>query len=141
MVKVTQFLFLISVAVSARAADETTARLARAAAVFAKLTTAIHEIRPEQISADCIAVVPGFKKGVALVGVEFGRGFTSCRTDAGRSAPGAIAFETGSEGIQLGAEDIDIVIPSMDRSRRPKLLSDRFAIDPLAIYFIKGNRG
>ena len=63
-----------------------------------------------------------------VVGVGFGRGFISCRTDAGWSAPGAIAFETGSLGVQLGAEEIDIVILSMDRSRRPKLLSDRFAI-------------
>jgi lipid-binding SYLF domain-containing protein len=130
MVKVTQFLFLISaVALSARAADETTERLDRAAAVFAKLTAASHGIRAEQInSADCIAVVPGFKKGAAVVGVGFGRGFISCRTGAGWSAPGAIALETGSLGVQLGAEEIDIVILSMDRSRRPKLLSDRFAI-------------
>jgi hypothetical protein len=52
MVKVTQFLFLISaVALSARSADETTARLDRAAAVFAKLTTATHGIRSEQIDS------------------------------------------------------------------------------------------
>ena len=130
MVKVTKFLFLISgVVLRAIAADETTARLDKAAAVFAKLTTAPHGIRPEQIdSADCIAVVPGFKKGAAVVGIGFGRGFISCRTDTGWSAPGAIAFETGSLGVQLGAEEIDIVMLSMDRSRRPKLLSDRFSI-------------
>ena len=124
--KMTQFLFLISAAVlSARAADETTARLDRAASVFAKLTTTSHGIPPERInSADCIAVVPGFKKGAAVVGIGFGRGFISCRTDAGWSAPGAIALETGSLGVQLGAEEIDIVILSMDRSRRPKLLSE-----------------
>jgi lipid-binding SYLF domain-containing protein len=130
MIKVTPFLFLISaVALSARATDEATARLNRAAAVFAELTTASYGIRPEKIdSADRIAVVPGFKKGTAVVGVRFGRGFISCRTDAGWSTPGAIALETGSLGVQLGAEEIDIVILSMDRSRRPKLLSDRFAI-------------
>ena len=130
MTKTTKFLFLISaVALSASAADETAARLDRAMAVFAKLTTAPHGIRPEQIdSADCIAVVPGFKKGAAVVGVGFGRGFISCRTDAGWSAPGAIALESGSVGVQLGGEEIDIVILSMDKARRPKLLSDRFAI-------------
>jgi lipid-binding SYLF domain-containing protein len=130
MLKATQFLLLISaVAISAPAADETGARLDKATAAFAKLTSAPHGIRPEQIdSADCIAVVPGFKKGAAVVGVGFGRGFISCRADAGWSAPGAIALETGSLGVQLGAEEIDLVILSMDRSRRPKLLSDRFAI-------------
>jgi len=107
MAKMTKLLFLVTAAaLSARAADETGARLDRAAAVFAKLTTAPHGIRPEQIdSADCIAVVPGFKKGAAVVGVGFGRGFISCRTDARWSAPGAIAFETGSLGVQLGGSD------------------------------------
>ena len=130
MAKMTHFLFLVTAAaLSARAADETGDRLNRAVAVFAKLTVAPHGIRPEQIqSADCIAVVPGFKKGAAVVGVGFGRGFISCRTDAGWSAPGAIALETGGVGVQLGAEEMDIVILSMDGSRRPKLLSDRFAI-------------
>src|ERR1700722_1646320 len=130
MVKMTQFLVLITAAaLSARAADETGARLDRAAAVYAKLTAEEHGIRPGQIdSADCIAVGPGFKKGAAVVGIGFARGFISCRTDAGWSAPGAVAFETGSLGIQLGAEEIDIVILSMDKSRRAKLLSDRFAI-------------
>ena len=130
MEKMTKLFFFISaVALSTSAADQTGARLDKAAAVFAKLTTAPHGIRTEQIdSADCIAVVPGFKKGAAVVGVGFGREFVSCRTAAGWSAPGAIAFETGSLGVQSGAEEIDIVILSIDRSRRPKLLSGRFAI-------------
>jgi SH3 domain-containing YSC84-like protein 1 len=75
-----------------------------------------------------IAVIPGFKKGAAVVGVGFGRGFISCPTGSGWSAPGAIAFETGSLGVQLGGEEINIVILSLDKSRRPKLLSDRFTV-------------
>jgi len=130
MAKMTKFLFLISaVVLSARAADETTARLDRAAAVFAKLTTAPHGIRPEQIDfPDSIVVVSGFKKGAAVVAVGFWRGFISCCTDAAWSTPGAIVFETDDLGVQLGAEEIDILKLSMDRSRRPKLLSDRSAI-------------
>jgi hypothetical protein len=71
MVKVTQLMFLIGeVALSARAAGETEARLDRAAAVFATSTTAPHGIRPEQIdSADCIAVVPAFKKGAEKIDI------------------------------------------------------------------------
>jgi lipid-binding SYLF domain-containing protein len=91
MAKMTKFLFVITAAtLSTRAADETTARLDRAPAVFAKLSTAPDGIWPEQINfADCVALVPGYVKG---------------------------------------AGEIDIVILSMDRSRRPRLLSDRFAI-------------
>jgi hypothetical protein len=43
-------------------------------------------------------------------------------------SPRAIAFETSSLGVEMGADEIDIAILSMDRPRRPKLLSDRFAI-------------
>jgi lipid-binding SYLF domain-containing protein len=43
-------------------------------------------------------------------------------------APGAITLDSGSLGVQLGGEEINIVILSMDKSLRSKLLSDRFAI-------------
>ena len=57
-----------------------------------------------------------------------GRGFIACRNGGKWSAPGAITLESGSLGIQIGGEKIDIVILSMDKERRSKLLSDRFAI-------------
>ena len=69
-------LLTFALGISANAADETAARLTRAAAIFAKMTESGHGIRPDRIAnADCIAVIPGFKKGAAGVGVGFGRGF------------------------------------------------------------------
>src|SRR5580692_8832562 len=123
-------LFLtLALGITANAADETAARLNRAAAIFAKMTESQHGIRPDRIaSADCIAVIPGFKKGAAGVGVGFGRGFISCRKDGGWSAPAAISLETASVGVQLGGEEVDVVVISLDKSRRAKLLSDRFTI-------------
>jgi lipid-binding SYLF domain-containing protein len=53
--------------------------------------------------AGCIAVIPGFKKGAAGVGVGFGRGFISCRTNGGWSAPAAISLETASIGSDASA--------------------------------------
>jgi lipid-binding SYLF domain-containing protein len=44
------------------------------------------------------------------------------------SAPGAVTLEGGSLGVQVGGEDIDVVILSLDQGRRSKLLSDRFTI-------------
>jgi SH3 domain-containing YSC84-like protein 1 len=73
-------------------------------------------------------VIPGFKKGAAGVGVGFGRGFISCRKDGAWSAPAAVSLETTSLGVQLGGEAIDIVVLSLDKSHRAKLLSDRFTI-------------
>ncbi len=130
MGKTKHFLFLtIATVLSAAAADDTGARLHRAVAVLNTMTESGHGIRPDQIaSADCIAVIPGFKKGAAVVGVGYGRGFISCRNGSGWSAPGAITLESGSLGVQLGGEKIDIVILSFDKERRAKLLSERFTI-------------
>jgi SH3 domain-containing YSC84-like protein 1 len=122
-------LLTLAAAVTASAADETAVRLNKAATVFANMTESDHGIRPDRIaSADCIGVIPGFKKGAAGVGIGFGRGFISCRNDGGWSAPAAISLETASLGVQLGGEEIDIVILSLDKGRRSKLLSERFTI-------------
>jgi lipid-binding SYLF domain-containing protein len=113
----------------AAGADDTATRLERARNVFATLTKSGHDIRAEQLDrADCIAVIPGFKKGAVVVGVGYGRGFISCRNAGGWSAPAAIALESGSLGVQIGGEEMDLVILSLDSARRTKLLSDRFAI-------------
>jgi len=123
-------LFLtIATAFSVAAADDPSARLTKAAAVLDTMTQSEHGIRAEQLAnADCIAVIPGFKKGAAVVGVGYGRGFISCRNGSNWSAPGAITLESASLGVQLGGESIDLVVLSLDKERRSKLLSDRFTI-------------
>ncbi len=123
------FFLTVAAAVSATAADATTARLEKAATVLNTMTESKHGIQPDQLAgADCIAVIPGFKKGAAVVGVGYGRGFISCRNGSGWSAPGAVTLEGGSVGVQLGGEEINIVILSRDKQKRSSLLSDRFAI-------------
>jgi len=93
------------------------------------MTQSGHGIPADTLAkADCIAVIPGFKKGAAVVGVGYGRGFISCRNGGNWSAPGAVALESGSLGVQLGGERMDVVMLSMDNGKRSKLLSDRFAI-------------
>src|SRR5580658_7667914 len=123
------FFLMIATTLSAGAADDTAPRLGRAVAVLKTLTESGRGIRPEQIvGSDCIAVIPGFKKGAAVVGVGYGRGFISCRNGGNWSAPGGITLESGSLGVQVGGEAIDIVIISRDGERRSKLLSERFTI-------------
>jgi SH3 domain-containing YSC84-like protein 1 len=118
-----------AVALAAATGDETAERLKRASMVLNTLTHDHRGIRPGRIAdADCVIVIPGFKKGAAVIGVGYGRGFISCRNGSNWSAPGAIKLEAESLGVQVGGEDIDIVIVSMDKDRRSKLLSDRFAI-------------
>jgi len=128
----------VILAVAARlqpAAEGTAARLEKAVAVLNKLTDSSGDgIRPEEIaSAHCVAVIPGFSVvGVVfeadlLLEVSFGRGFIACRNGDNWSAPAAITMEAGSLGIQIG-ENIDIVILSLDKKNRSKLLSGRFTI-------------
>lgn len=127
----TRNLVLVTLAavVTAAGADETAERLAKATAVLNKMTESGHEIRAGQLArADCVVVIPGFKKGAVVVGVGHGRGFISCRNGGNWSAPGAVALDSGSLGVQLGGEEINIVILSMGKDLRSKLLSDRFAI-------------
>ena len=120
---------MIAAALTAAGADDTTARLGKAAAVFNQMTESGHGIPAGELaSADCIVVIPGFKKGAIVVGVGHGRGFISCRNSGNWSAPGAITLDSGSVGVQLGGEEMNIVILSMDKNLRSKLLSDRFAI-------------
>jgi lipid-binding SYLF domain-containing protein len=122
-------LALVATLPSTAAKDDTPLRLERAAKVLNDLTDAKRGIRAEQLAhADCIAVIPGFKKGAAVVGVGFGRGFMSCRNDKGWSTPAAMALESGSLGVQFGGEEFDIVMLSLDKEQRHKLLGERFTI-------------
>jgi len=122
--------FITAAVLNVTAADDVGARVENAAAVLAKLTNSSgHGIKPEQVAkADCVAVIPGFKKGAAAVGVGFGRGFISCRDGESWSAPGAVTLESASLGVQIGGEKIDIVVLSLDKGMRSKLLSDRFTV-------------
>jgi SH3 domain-containing YSC84-like protein 1 len=84
-------LLILATAISSAAADDSTARLGKAAAVLDTMTQSGHDIRAGLLAgADCVAVIPGFKKGAAVVGVGYGSGFISCRNGSNWSAPGAI---------------------------------------------------
>src|SRR5580658_4006058 len=120
---------MIAAALTAAGADDTAARLGKATSVLNNMTQSGHDIRAGELaSADCVAVIPGFKKGALVVGVGHGRGFISCRNGDNWSAPGAITLDSGSLGVQIGGEEMNIVILSMDKDLRSELLSDRFAI-------------
>ena len=120
---------MIGTVFTAAGADDTTARLAKATNILNNMTESGHDIPAGQLaSADCVVVIPGFKKGAVVVGVGHGRGFISCRNSGNWSAPAAITLDSGSLGVQLGGEEMNIVILSMDNGLRSKLLSDRFAI-------------
>ncbi len=102
-------------------------RLDAAAATVRELRATPDKGIPEDLwsRADCVAVVPGLKKGAFIVGGEFGKGVVSCRHGQAWGAPVFIELEKGSAGFQIGAESIDLVLLIMNRHGVEKLLSDK----------------
>jgi len=78
--------------------------------------------------AHCVAIVPGLKKGAFVVGAKFGRGFVSCRTASGWSAPAGIRMEGGSVGFQIGGTEIDVILAIMNKRGVDRLLSNKFTL-------------
>lgn len=62
----------------------------------------------------CVIVIPGMKKAGFIVGASYGRGVMSCRTGEDFKGPWSgpimMASESGSVGLQIGAQGTDFVI-------------------------------
>lgn len=102
--------------------------------------------------AKCIVVIPHLIKAGLLVGGKYGRGVAVCRTNereapAGKTGTGAAANERakkasnahwsapafvtiggGSIGLQIGAEDVDLVMLVMNNKGLQQLLSSKFEV-------------
>lgn len=85
---------------------------------------------PEEVltGAKCIVVVPNLIKGGFIFGGKHGRGVATCRTSEGWSAPAFISVGGGSWGLQIGIEDIDLVMLVMNDRGLQHLLSSKFAL-------------
>jgi lipid-binding SYLF domain-containing protein len=85
---------------------------------------------PEEVlsGAKCILVVPNLIKGGFVFGAKHGRGVATCRTPEGWSAPAFVSIGGGSWGLQIGVEDIDLVMLVMNDHGFQHLLSSKFAL-------------
>jgi lipid-binding SYLF domain-containing protein len=115
---------------ASRAEAQTVARLDHSVAVFDEIMSAGDRAIPADLlkKAQCIAIVPGLKKGAFVVGAKFGRGFVSCRTESGWSAPAGIRMEGGSFGFQIGGTEIDVILAIMNKRGVDRLLSNNFTL-------------
>ena len=115
---------------AAEAQAQTLARMENAVAVFDEVTTMGDRAIPADLlkKAQCVAIVPGLKKGAFVVGAKYGRGFVSCRTGTGWSAPAGIRMEGGSVGFQIGGTEIDVVLAIMNKRGVERLLSNEFTL-------------
>ncbi len=108
-----------------------TERLDKATAVLTALGADAGQrcSRRDRLTAKCIAVVPGLKKGAIGFGGQYGQGFATCRTPRGGwSAPAPIRMAGGSWGLQLGGQSTDIVMIAMNDKGMQDLLASKFKI-------------
>ncbi len=75
--------------------------------------------------AQCVAVVPSFKKGAFILGAEYGQGVATCRTAHGWSAPVFIQMEGASFGFQIGGQSTDLVLVGISHRSLDDLLKDK----------------
>ena len=78
--------------------------------------------------AQCVVVVPSFKKGAFLVGAEYGQGLATCRTGHGWSAPVFIQMTGASFGLQAGGQETDLVLVGITHKSIDDLLKDKIKL-------------
>lgn len=106
-------------------------RLDRATEVFSEIMKTPDKGVPQDLldRSACIAIVPGLKKGGLGLGGRYGKGVVMCRKGNGSwSAPSFMTVEGGSVGLQIGFQQIDLVMLIMNREGMDKLIGDRFTV-------------
>jgi SH3 domain-containing YSC84-like protein 1 len=106
-------------------------RLQRATAVFSEIMRTPDKGIPNDLldKAECVAIVPGLKKGGLGIGGRYGKGVVMCRQPGRKwSAPSFLTVEGGSIGLQIGFQQIDLVMLVMNREGMEKLVGDKFTV-------------
>jgi lipid-binding SYLF domain-containing protein len=106
-------------------------RLQRATEVFSEVMKTPDRGIPEDLldKSECIAIVPGLKKGGLGLGGKYGKGVIMCRKpDRSWTAPSFITIEGGSVGFQIGFTQIDVVMLMMNKRGVEKLIGDKFTV-------------
>jgi SH3 domain-containing YSC84-like protein 1 len=106
-------------------------RLQRAAEVFKEIMATPDKAIPDDLldRSECVAIVPGLKKGALGFGGKYGKGVVMCRKPNRRwSAPSFITVEGGSVGFQIGFSQSDVVLLIMNRKGIDKLIGDKFTL-------------
>lgn len=121
---------LMMVAPAPARAEAPAQRLERAAVVFHEIMSAPDGGIPRKLlhHAQCVMVIPGMKRAGLGFGGNFGRGVVSCRVGSGWSAPLFLTIGGGSFGLQIGAQESDLVMLIMNQEGENYLLKDKFSL-------------
>ena len=107
--------------------SEISNRLADSAKVLDNVMASPKRTIPEGIlrRAVCVAIFPSTVQVAVLVGGKHGKGFATCRTGEGWSAPAPLDISGGSWGAQLGGQEIDLVLLVTDEKGMQELASGK----------------
>ena len=105
-------------------------RLRESANVIRSLRDMPEKGIPEDLwsRADCVVVIPNMKKAAFGIGGEYGKGVMSCRTGTAWSAPLFMTLAKGTWGLQIGAEQVDLVLLVMNKRGAEKMLQDNISL-------------
>jgi SH3 domain-containing YSC84-like protein 1 len=111
-------------------APEAVKRMNAAANVLDEIMAAPDKGIPRDVldSAKCVAIVPSMIKAGFIFGGKYGKGFATCRTAEGWSAPAPIVIGGGSWGLQIGGEAVDLVMLIMNPKGMDHLLASKFEL-------------
>jgi SH3 domain-containing YSC84-like protein 1 len=105
-------------------------RLNDSAAILDELRGSPDKGIPEDLwmKAECVVVIPSMKKAAFIVGGEYGSGAMSCRNSGRWSPPVFMQLAKGSWGLQIGGEQVDLVLLVMNRRGVDKLIDDKVSL-------------
>jgi lipid-binding SYLF domain-containing protein len=126
-------LLLVALASAPAFAQKSTdARLNAATEDLREMMNASDKGIPQDLlnKASCLVIVPNLKAGGFIGGVQYGRGFFTCRhaSGVGWHAPGSIKLTGGKVGFLIGAKETDVIMLVMNKSGMEHMLSDKFQI-------------
>jgi lipid-binding SYLF domain-containing protein len=123
-------LVLASAAAVVRADSDDIKRIGEAAEVLHEIHAAPDKDIPAELwsKAACVVVIPDLKKAAFVFGGEYGRGLMSCRQGTAWTAPAFMRLHKGSWGLQIGAQEIDLVLLVMNERGMEKLLNNKVTL-------------
>ena len=118
---------LVAPSIQAQAPEKLVHRIDAAHDILHELMNTPDKGSPLDIaaSAQCVVVVPSFKKGAFVFGGEYGQGVASCRTAHGWSAPVFVQMAGASFGFQIGGQSTDLVLIGRTHKSLDHLLTDK----------------
>jgi len=121
---------LVAASAFAALSKDEVKRLNEAGTILTELRNSPDKGIPEELwsKAECVVVIPSMKKAAFVVGGEYGSGVMSCKNKASWSDPVFMQLAKGSWGLQIGAEETDLVLLVMNRRGIDKLLEDKVSL-------------